>query len=106
VVVVELTPPVMVLRRLAAGPCDAAFAVGAGVAVAAAVATVVAGAAGLSGAASFRTCVAANAVIDARDVNVTAVANDRRSSEDLTRGARAGIAGIRADTAKSALNPD
>jgi hypothetical protein len=92
VVVVAVTPPVMVVRRLEVPvPFVAVDGVLVGAAVAVAVDTVVAGAAGLRGAASFCTCVAANAVIEARDVNVTAVAIDRRSSEERTRGLRSGI---------------
>jgi hypothetical protein len=96
VVVVAVTSPVMVVRRLEVPvpfeAVDDVASVGAGVAVAD-VATGVddTGAAGFSGAASFCTCVAANAVIEARDVNVTAVAIERRSSEERTRGLRSGI---------------
>jgi hypothetical protein len=95
VVVVGMRPVTVVLRLEAPVPLEAVddvADVGAGVAVAD-VATVVddAGAAGLSGAASFCTCVAANAVIEASDVKVTAVAIERRSSEERTRGLRSGI---------------
>ena len=93
VVVVVGTRPVSVVLRLDVPvPFEAVAAVAVGAAVAAA-ATVVddAGAAGFSGAASFCTCVAANAVIDASELSVTAVARARRSSEDRTSGLRSGI---------------
>jgi hypothetical protein len=92
VVVVVGTPPVIVVRRLDVPvPFVAVDGVLVGIAVAVAVDTVVAGAVGLSGAASFWTCVAANAVIEAREVRVTAVARERRSSDERMSGARSGI---------------
>jgi hypothetical protein len=95
VVVVVGTGPVSVVRLDAPVPFEAVddvADVGAGVAVAD-VATVVddTGTDGFSGAASFCTCVAANAVIDASEVSVTAVARERRNSDERTRGPRSGI---------------
>jgi hypothetical protein len=78
-VVVATRPPTVVLRE-----------VDAGVGVAAAVTTVV-DAAGLSGAALFCTCVAANALIDASDVSVAAVAMARRSTAERMSGERDGM---------------
>jgi len=76
-VFVVVTRPVSVVVRLAKPvPLDAVD----GAAVAA----------GLSGAASFCTCVAANADIDASELSVTAVASERRSSEERMRGLRSG----------------
>src|SRR5205823_14277099 len=93
VVVVVGTRPVSVVLRLEVPvPFEAVDAVAVGAAVAAA-ATVVddAGAAGFSGAASFCTCVAANAVIEASELSVTAVARERRSSEERMSGLRSGM---------------
>ncbi len=46
---------------------------------------------GCSGAALFCTCVAANAVIDASDVNVAAVASARRTMPERMSGERCAI---------------
>jgi hypothetical protein len=86
VVVVVVTRPVTVVVREVTVP-----AVGAGVAVAAAVKDVVVEAAGWSGAAMFCTCVAANAVMLARDVSVAAVAMARRITPERMSGGRWGM---------------
>jgi len=86
VVVVVVTRPVTVVVREVA-----VRAVGAGIAVAAAVEDVVVEAAGWSGAAVFCTCVAANAVMLARDVSVAAVAMARRITPERMSGERCGM---------------
>jgi hypothetical protein len=81
--VVVATRPVTVVPRVVA-----LREVGAGVA---AVAAAVVEAEGWSGAALFCTCVAANALIDASDVSVAAVAMARSSTAERMSGERCGM---------------
>jgi hypothetical protein len=82
--VVVATWPVTVVPRVVA-----LREVGAGVGVAAVAAVVVEE--GRSGAALFCTCVAANALIDASDVSVAAVAMARRTTAERMSGERDGM---------------